>query len=464
VNYDYFTRPICKDGTDGNWQVGNPIDSTTGLLYDPNPYSPTPDSADWYDLLPTFLRHGYESALNTTVDHHPLLLAERSYNPPAIRQQLIECLFEDLNVPAAFLAKDAVLSCYGTGRVTATVVDIGYSGTTVTPVYEGYVEQAGIRRNPAGVRAMDELLLQHMDAIMSKTKGGKSTVMPLYQVRHSSHALRRLDIHHAARLFLAQDVREMGVGAAINTTQATAGFHAPHKSYDLPDGSRIDVPSATRFAVADLLFGTDADSVKRRDDLVETAKDKLSSYIDAIPKGSEADENDGGADDDKFTEAAAVGISKRKTKRTISSAASAVKKPAFSNRALQRACSMHLHNHMDRLSSAPIGSMICDAAYRCDRDQQVALLGNVVVGGGGACLGPTDQAVPDMIREQVEGIIHQHTPGWRVKVVTPGVVERSVLSWLGGSILASLGSFHDMWITKAEYEEWGSAIVNRKCP
>jgi actin-related protein len=109
--------------------------------------------------------------------------------------------------------------------------------------------------------------------------------------------------------------------------------------------------------------------------------------------------------------------------------------------------------------------MICDAAYRCDRDQQVALLGNVVVCGGGACLGPTDQAVPDFVKEKLEGLIHAHTPGWRVKLLTPGgIQERSVLSWLGGSILASMGTFHDMWITKAEYEEWGSAIVNRKCP
>jgi len=108
--------------------------------------------------------------------------------------------------------------------------------------------------------------------------------------------------------------------------------------------------------------------------------------------------------------------------------------------------------------------LVCDAAFRCDREQQPALLGNVIVAGGGACLGPTDQALPDFIRENVESVIHQHTPGWRVKVLSPNFQERSVCSWLGGSILGSLGTFHDMWITKDEYDEWGSAIVNRKCP
>ena len=108
--------------------------------------------------------------------------------------------------------------------------------------------------------------------------------------------------------------------------------------------------------------------------------------------------------------------------------------------------------------------MVCDASFRCDRDQQAALLGNVVLTGGGSAIGPTDQAVVEVLREQVESIIHAHTPGWRVKVLAPSIAERPVCNWLGGSILGSMGSFHDMWVTKAEYEEWGAAIVNRKCP
>ncbi|GKY96905.1 actin-like 6A [Mayamaea pseudoterrestris] len=483
VNYDYYTRPIQSDGTDGTWQVANPIDPVTGLLYEPKSFNDgggpateinSNSSTDWYDLLQTFIRHGYSSAIQASPADHPLLMIERSYNPPAIRQQMLECIFEEIGAPATFLGKDAAMSCYGCGRVTATVVDIGYSGTTVSPVHEGYVEQKGIQRNPgAGVKAMDELLLERMDVLYSKQtqrvgglKQHEPSVMPLYQVRRPNHEPRRADIHHSARLFLAQDCRETGVGAAINAQQA-AGFAAPHKSYCLPDGTMLDIPSATRFAVADLLFGGDAESVKRREGIVATTKQRLSSYIDAIATSSMDTGDDKNEHDDKFSEAAAVGISKRKTKRTIAAAASTpanATKKGFSNRLLQRACSMHLQNHLEHLTASPIASMICDAAYRCDRDQQVALLGTVIVGGGGACLGPTEQAVPDLIREQVEGIIHQHTPGWRVKVLTPGLQERSVLSWLGGSILGSLGSFHEMWITKAEYEEWGTAIVNRKCP
>ena len=68
------------------------------------------------------------------------------------------------------------------------------------------------------------------------------------------------------------------------------------------------------------------------------------------------------------------------------------------------------------------------------------------------------------LREKVENIIHHHMPGWRVKVTSPKISVCVICSWLGGSILGSLGTFQDMWISKKDYEEFGAAIVNRKCP
>ena len=35
--------------------------------------------------------------------------------------------------------------------------------------------------------------------------------------------------------------------------------------------------------------------------------------------------------------------------------------------------------------------------------------------------------------------------------------------WIGGSILASLSTFQQMWISKQEYDECGPSIVHRKC-
>lgn len=450
ANYDYFHGPIDpKSKSDGTYKVVNPVHTTTGLWYDTEPKV---DGSDWNDLLPTFLTHGYKASLKADPSEHPLLLVERAYNTPAIRQQTLEVLFETVDVPATFLGKDAVLSCYGCGRTTATVVDVGSSHTTVTPVFEGFAEKANIKVSSIGVHAMDELILQQLDQLH------KSPILPLYRFRQPE-LQRGKDIYHAARLALAQECRELGAGAAINMAPAaaTATFHAPHKTFYLPDGTGVDVPSKVRFAVADLLLGDDPISVTRRQEALQAQQAEL----DELLQNAEAQPSDGdGADDELYSEAAAVGLSKRRTKRRSKPAA----KRRFSNRPLQKACAPHWHTLRTQLTAAPLAQMVCDAAYRCDRDQQGALLGNVVLGGGGSCLGPTEQAFPETLRENIESLIHVHTPGWKVKLLAPAVAERAILSWLGGSILGSLGTFHDMWITKAEYEEWGSAIVNRKCP
>ncbi|GLE10203.1 hypothetical protein PINS_up022228 [Pythium insidiosum] len=52
----------------------------------------------------------------------------------------------------------------------------------------------------------------------------------------------------------------------------------------------------------------------------------------------------------------------------------------------------------------------------------------------------------------------------RVKLISAHAPERRIGSFLGGSILASLGSFHEMWMSKAEYAEHGASLIHKKCP
>ena len=52
----------------------------------------------------------------------------------------------------------------------------------------------------------------------------------------------------------------------------------------------------------------------------------------------------------------------------------------------------------------------------------------------------------------------------KVKVLQQMSGAQRVFSpWVGGSILASLGSFQQMWVSKAEYEESGKSVVEKKC-
>ncbi|KAH3761125.1 actin 11 [Pelomyxa schiedti] len=48
-----------------------------------------------------------------------------------------------------------------------------------------------------------------------------------------------------------------------------------------------------------------------------------------------------------------------------------------------------------------------------------------------------------------------------LRVIAPP--ERKYSAWIGGSILGSLSTFQQMWMSKEEYDESGPAIVHRKC-
>lgn len=37
-------------------------------------------------------------------------------------------------------------------------------------------------------------------------------------------------------------------------------------------------------------------------------------------------------------------------------------------------------------------------------------------------------------------------------------------SWIGGSIVASLSSFSNYWVSSRDWRESGSSIISKKCP
>ena len=57
------------------------------------------------------------------------MLAEPSFQPREAREHVVQRVFEGCSAPALFLAKNAALSSYATGRQTSLVVDMGYEGT-----------------------------------------------------------------------------------------------------------------------------------------------------------------------------------------------------------------------------------------------------------------------------------------------------------------------------------------------
>ncbi|PKI85603.1 NuA4 histone acetyltransferase subunit [Malassezia vespertilionis] len=105
---------------------------------------------------------------------------------------------------------------------------------------------------------------------------------------------------------------------------------------------------------------------------------------------------------------------------------------------------------------AGLTDLILDAAKSVDVDLRAAMFSNIVCVGGSTL-------IPGFI-DRLSYELSVAAPSQRIKIHSPGnYTERRHSSWLGGSILASLGTFHQLWISRQEYEEHGSAIVQARC-
>ncbi|MBA7592159.1 Bacterial actin-related protein [subsurface metagenome] len=77
---------------------------------------------------------------------HPVLLTEAPLNPRPNREKMAEIMFETFNVPALYVAMQAVLSLYASGRTTGCVIDIGDGVSHVVPIFEGFALSHAIQR------------------------------------------------------------------------------------------------------------------------------------------------------------------------------------------------------------------------------------------------------------------------------------------------------------------------------
>ncbi|KAF7337051.1 hypothetical protein MVEN_02142300 [Mycena venus] len=110
------------------------------------------------------------------------------------------------------------------------------------------------------------------------------------------------------------------------------------------------------------------------------------------------------------------------------------------------------------LEAAGIHETTFNSVTKCDLDIRRDLYANVVLSGGSTMFpGIADRMQKgigfydaDQYQGQYGSLRHQN-----------GNTEHSV--WIGGSILSSLSTFQNMWVTKQEYDESGPAIVHRKC-
>jgi len=93
------------------------------------------------------------------------------------------------------------------------------------------------------------------------------------------------------------------------------------------------------------------------------------------------------------------------------------------------------------------------AIQRSDLDLRKTLYHNIVLSGGSTLF----KGFGDRLLAEVKRLAPRD-----VKVRMAAPQERLYSTWIGGSILASLDTFRQMWVTKREWDEEGARAIHRK--
>nr|AAY20973.1 actin [Dixoniella grisea] len=187
-----------------------------------------------WDEMEKIWKHAFQNELRVDSSEHPVLLTEAPLNPKANREKMTSIMFEAFSSPAFYVAIQAVLSLYASGRTSGIVIDSGDGVTHTVPIYEGYsLPHAVLRIDLAG-----RDLTGWMAKLLQQSGRKFSTSAELEIVRDIKQTL----------CYVAEDYAKEEAGAASNPSLA--------KEYELPDGQVITV-SDERFKCPEALFKPD---------------------------------------------------------------------------------------------------------------------------------------------------------------------------------------------------------------
>jgi len=251
-------------------------------------------------------------------------------------------MFESFNVPATFIAMQAVLALYASGRTTGVVVDSGDGVSHTVPIYEGYAMPHSIQRMDLAGNDLTNYLVK----ILQENHINLSTSSEVESPRRMKEQLCRV---------------AMDFDAEMN-----AFDEHQFKDFTLPDGHTIGI----------------GDQLIRTPELLFNPK---------------------------------------------------------------------LGGHTDMLG---IHELIRECVTQCDMDVRKELYQSVLLSGGTTLF----QGFQNRLAAEVQRFTPEQV---RAKVLAPN--ERMFSVWIGGSILGSLTTFRQMWISADEYHEAGPSIVHRKC-
>lgn len=329
--------------------------------------------------------------LHVDTPEHPLLLTEPTWNSKAARTEAMQLALEENSFPAVYLVKSPVASLFAAGKGSGLIVDIGHETTSVTPVVDGLVLYKPIRRSRYAGK--------YLNAEVAKVLGDFEIRRKInIEVTNSYLQLQRSRVYEEFKETMCQ-LSDTPFSKDMSESIVPRTFEYGR---DISREFGIE-----RFTTAEALFRPK-----------EYGQEVFPDEESELPQ--------------EESQVISEGVASEATSNEPT--------PSY----------MYADYRPIKGYSGSMGlsQMIVDSINACDVDIRANLANNIVITGGTSQVqGLTDRVNSDLTTALA---------GIKIRLYAPGnFIERNYSSWVGSSILASLGTFHQLWISKKEYEEVG---------
>jgi actin-related protein 4 len=398
-------NPMSKDGTVEDWEAAEELwkDSFAAKLTGVRPNRALGDWLNDPSAIPN-LRQSMADAVDTErcLEEHPLFMTEPSWNPTRSREKCTEIAMESWSAPAFYLGRQGVMASFAQGRATSLIIDIGASTMSVTPVHDGHILKKGVTKsNLAG-----NFLSSQVRNMFAANQPNPITITPHYMVKSKQPVDAGQPANVAFKTF--PDI----------STDPRASFKRFQEDKVIQEFKEVALQAWTQGP-----FRGQGEAIARD----RTDTHKPFEFPDGYNQLFSSD---------RF-----------KIVETLFDPQCYIAPQPGSIDASEFPAPEH---------GSTIVSLVKQSIGQVDVDIRPQILMNVVLVGGSSLV----EGLPQKLHDELTRMY----PSTRVRITASGIpVERKFASWIGGSIMSSLGSFHQMWISKKEYDEHGPSIVEKRC-
>lgn len=390
---------------DGKKIFGESINVPRGENYEIKPILKESLIIDWDAAIEQY--DYFFNQLKINQSDQPILITEPIWSEISYRTKIVENFFEKFEFSGLYLAKSPTCVSFQQGRPNCLVVDIGHDSISVTPVIDGIcLLKNSMKTNYSGKFLSNEIqdYLENEKIIIEPNfniKSKKITKFPNPPIYESKNILTSESFLNYQKQKIYHQIKEILEVPEKNSTKDSS------RLFELPTGQSIIID---RFKFANSIF----------DPIIYKFNNEKLSFP---PNNGEIEINQ-----------------------------------ANEYRPLKRV----RKNDSNQSTPTPevdirgLTQLITHTLSNIDIDLRASLANNIIVTGGVSLI--------SQLTDRLYLELSNNNPGLKIRLHAVGnSSERLNQAWIGGSVLASLGTFHQMWVTKEEFNEAGiDRILNQR--